>query len=53
MKKRGFLAFLCMRRANGKANYGGYFEATAHSAAQLGENKYECVKQELEEETGK
>lgn len=45
-------SFLCMRRAKEKEYYGGCFEATAHGAAQLGENKYECVKRELEEETG-
>jgi len=45
-------SFLCMKRAKVKSSFGGYLEATAHGAAQLGEDKYECIKRELEEETG-
>lgn len=31
-------SFLCMKRAKEKINFGGYFEATAHGAAQLGDS---------------
>lgn len=45
-------SYLCMKRSKKKANFGGYLEATAGGAAVLGEDKYQCVKRELLEETG-
>ena len=44
--------FLCMKRSKKKAVFGGCLEATAGGAAVLGEDKYQCVKRELREETG-
>ena len=44
--------YLLMRRDFSKSNYGGYYEATAGGAALKGENKIECIKRELFEETG-
>ena len=31
-------SFLCMKRAKVKSSFGGYLEATAHGAAQLGDS---------------
>lgn len=45
-------SYLCMRRSQKKEAFGGYLEATAGGAAVLGEDKYQCVKRELLEETG-
>lgn len=44
--------YLCMKRSVGKEKFGGYLEATAGGAALLGEDKYQCAKRELKEETG-
>lgn len=44
--------YLLMRRDIAKANYGGYYEATAGGSALKGENKTDCIKRELFEETG-
>ena len=43
--------YLLMRRDLSKPNYGGYYEATAGGSALKGEDKIECVKRELFEET--
>lgn len=45
-------SFLCMKRSVEKNNYGGWYEATAGGSALVGENKLQCVKRELFEETG-
>lgn len=45
-------SYLCMRRALNKEIYGGWLEATAGGSALLGENPLQCIKRELEEETG-
>lgn len=47
-------SYLCMKRALTKPAdaYPGYYEATAGGSALLGETKEECVRRELEEETG-
>ena len=45
-------SYLCMRRSVSKDAFAGYLEATAGGAAILGEDKYQCVKRELLEETG-
>ena len=45
-------SYLCMKRSKQKKNFGGYLEATAGGAVVLGEDKYQCVKRELLEETG-
>jgi len=44
--------YLLMKRSTQKANFGGCLEATAGGAAVLGEDKYQCIKRELKEETG-
>jgi len=44
--------YLLMRRDTRKANYGGYYEATAGGSALKGEDKLSCAKRELLEETG-
>lgn len=44
--------YLCMKRSEEKANFGGYLEVTAGGAALFGEDKYQCAKRELKEETG-
>ena len=45
-------SFLCMKRSTQKTNYGGWYEATAGGSALQGEDKWQCVARELEEETG-
>lgn len=45
-------SYLCMKRSMSKPNYPGYYEATAGGSALLGEDKYQCIKRELAEETG-
>lgn len=45
-------SYLCMKRSMKKPNYGGWYEATAGGSALTGENKWQCVKRELCEETG-
>ena len=45
-------SFLCMKRSAEKPNYGGWYEATAGGSALAGEDKWQCVKRELLEETG-
>ena len=45
-------SYLCMKRAMTKSYYPGYYEATAGGSALLGEDKYQCIKRELVEETG-
>ena len=44
--------YLCMKRSVNKEKFGGYLEATAGGAALLNEDKYQCAKRELKEETG-
>lgn len=44
--------YLAMQRDYAKPIYPGYFEITAGGCALKGENKLECVKRELKEETG-
>ena len=43
---------LCMKRAESKPNYGGFWEATAGGSALQGEDRLACVTRELREETG-
>lgn len=45
-------SYLCMKRSTEKPNYGGWYEATAGGSALVGENKWQCVKRELYEESG-
>lgn len=45
-------SYLCMKRAATKPNYPNCYEATAGGAALCGEDKWQCVKRELREETG-
>ena len=45
-------SILCMKRAESKPNYGGYYEATAGGSALQGEDALTCVTRELREETG-
>ena len=45
-------SYLCMKRSVQKPNYGGWYEATAGGSALQGEDKWQCVKRELLEETG-
>jgi 8-oxo-dGTP pyrophosphatase MutT (NUDIX family) len=45
-------SFLLMQRSYEKKRYGGYVEATAGGAALQGESPLQCIKRELEEETG-
>ena len=45
-------SFLCMKRSAEKPNYSGWYEATAGGSALTGEDKWQCVKRELLEETG-
>lgn len=45
-------SYLCMKRSVEKPNYGGWYEATAGGSALQGEDKWQCVKRELYEETG-
>lgn len=44
--------YLLMKRDLSKPKYGGYYEATAGGSALKGEDKIDCVKRELFEETG-
>ena len=44
--------YLIMKRSEKKSDYAGYYEASAGGAAQLGEDKYQCIKREMFEETG-
>lgn len=44
--------YLLMKRDPSKQTYAGYYEATAGGSALKGENKLECAKRELYEETG-
>lgn len=44
--------YLLMRRDIVKPIYGGYFESSAGGSALKGEDKMECIKRELMEETG-
>ncbi len=41
-----------MKRSMEKPNYPGYYEATAGGSALMGEDKLQCVRRELFEETG-
>lgn len=43
---------LCMKRAESKPNYGGFWEATAGGSALQGEDRLACIERELREETG-
>lgn len=45
-------SYLLMKRANTKPVYPGWYEATAGGSALVGEDKFDCVKRELKEETG-
>lgn len=45
-------SYLCMKRSVLKPNYPGYYEATAGGSALRGEDEIQCIKRELEEETG-
>lgn len=45
-------SYLCMERSRTKPNFPGYYEATAGGSALRGEDKRQCVRRELEEETG-
>lgn len=45
-------SFLCMKRASTKPNYPNFYEATAGGSALKGEDKWQCIKRELREETG-
>jgi len=45
-------SILCMKRAMSKQDYPGWFEATVGGAALAGEDKIQCIKRELREETG-
>lgn len=45
-------SYLCMKRAHTKPNFPSYFEATAGGSALQGEDKWACIRRELEEETG-
>ena len=45
-------SYLCMKRSMSKPNYPGWYEATAGGSALKGEDKLQCIKRELEEETG-
>lgn len=44
--------FLLMQRDFNKDMYAGFYEATAGGSALKGENKFQCIKRELLEETG-
>lgn len=44
--------YLCMKRSMKKPNFPGYYEATAGGSALKGEDKWMCIRRELEEETG-
>lgn len=44
--------YLCMKRSSAKPNFPGCYEATAGGSALRGEDKWQCVRRELEEETG-
>lgn len=43
---------LCMKRAESKPNFPGFYEATAGGSALQGEDPFTCIKRELCEETG-
>ncbi len=45
-------SILCMKRAETKRAWPGYYEATAGGSALLGEDIHHCVRRELFEETG-
>ena len=45
-------SYLCMQRALTKETYPGFYEATAGGSALIGENARDCIRRELEEETG-
>lgn len=44
--------YLLMQRDLNKDMYAGFYEATAGGSALKGENKFDCIKRELFEETG-
>lgn len=44
--------YLCMKRASTKDGFPGWMEATAGGSALVGEDKTDCVRRELREETG-
>lgn len=44
--------YLCMKRSMEKPNFPGFYEASAGGSALRGEDKWQCVKRELLEETG-
>lgn len=45
-------SYLCMRRDRTKDGFPGWLEATAGGSAMAGEDKLDCVRRELMEETG-
>ena len=45
-------SYLLMRRSMQKPNYPGWYEATAGGSALMGEDRLQCVRRELMEETG-
>ena len=45
-------SYLLMERSHSKPNFPGYWEATAGGSALLGEEPLDCIRRELEEETG-
>ncbi len=45
-------SYLCMKRASAKENYPNCYESTAGGSALSGEDKWQCAKRELREETG-
>lgn len=45
-------SYLCMKRSSAKPNFPGYYEATAGGSALRGEDKWQCIRRELAEETG-
>lgn len=45
-------SYLCMKRSSTKDIYPGYYEATAGGSALAGEDPLQCIRRELEEETG-
>lgn len=45
-------SYLCTKRASCKEVYPGVYEASAGGSALWGEDKFQCIKRELREETG-
>ncbi|MBQ9080817.1 MAG: NUDIX hydrolase [Clostridia bacterium] len=45
-------SYLCMKRAESKPAYPGYYETSAGGSATVGETPLMCIKRELFEETG-